>query len=180
VGRTLELFTNSAEETRAIGRAIGGLLGAGDVVSLTGDLGAGKTTFVQGAAQALEVKEPVLSPTFTLIREYQGSFRVYHLDVYRLDRVQDVLELGVDEIFERGGVSFVEWGDAVDSLLPEAHLQVELQLPDTDSADADGQRDRRRLLVSAMGDAWAPRWSYLVQVTQAWQSSSSETAGGQR
>ena len=82
MGRTIELATGSPEETKAVGAAVGSLLGSGDVVSLTGDLGAGKTTFVQGAAEALQVKDPVLSPTFTLIREYQGTFRVYHLDVY--------------------------------------------------------------------------------------------------
>ena len=97
MGRTIELATGSPEETKAVGAAVGSLLGSGDVVSLTGDLGAGKTTFVQGAAEALQVKDPVLSPTFTLIREYQGTFRVYHLDVYRLDRLQDVLDLGIDE-----------------------------------------------------------------------------------
>src|ERR1700737_1219880 len=108
MGRTLELATDSAEETRAGGRAVAPLLGSGDVVSLTGDLGAGKTTFVQGAAAGLEVHEPVLSPTFTLLREYQGTFRVYHLDVYRLDRVQDVLDLGIEEVLARGGVFFVD------------------------------------------------------------------------
>jgi len=83
----LDLATNSAEGTRAVAEAIGTLLEPGDVVSLTGDLGAGKTAFVQGAARALGVAEPVLSPTFTLVREYEGTTRVYHLDVYRLDRL---------------------------------------------------------------------------------------------
>src|SRR2546428_9662279 len=111
MGRTIELATDSAEETKAVGRAVAPLLGSGDVVSLTGDLGAGKTTFVQGAAAGLEVGEPVLSPTFTLLREYEGAFRVYHLDVYRLDRLQDVLDLGFDEVLERGGVPVGEMGD---------------------------------------------------------------------
>src|SRR2546430_10790761 len=108
MGRTLELATTSAEETRAVGRAVGPLLGSGDVISLTGDLGAGKTTFVQGAAAALEVQAPVLSPTFTLIREYQGAFRVYHIDVYRLDRLQDVIDPGLDEIPDLRWIVFVQ------------------------------------------------------------------------
>src|SRR5437773_11124763 len=110
MGTWLELSTSSAGETRAVGAAVAGLLSPRDVVSLTGDLGAGKTTFVQGAAAALDVREPVLSPTFTLIREYQGqeALRIYHLDVYRLDRLQDVLDLGFDEILDQGGVVFIE------------------------------------------------------------------------
>jgi tRNA threonylcarbamoyladenosine biosynthesis protein TsaE len=178
MGRTLELATTSAEETRAVGRAVGPLLGSGDVVSLTGDLGAGKTTFVQGAAAALEVQAPVLSPTFTLIREYQGAFRVYHIDVYRLDRLQDVIDLGLDEILDRGGIVFVEWGDVIDSLLPEAYLQIEIQLPggeDVSQTNGDG----RRLLLSATGDAWAMRWPGLIGATQRWRVSSPEGAGGQ-
>src|SRR5439155_26059606 len=97
MGRTLELTTASAEETSAVGRALAPLLGSGDVVSLTGDLGAGKATFVQGVAAALEVWEPVLSPTFALVREYQGAFHLYHLDVYRLARIQDGLDVGRGE-----------------------------------------------------------------------------------
>src|SRR5438093_13641660 len=96
--------TASPKETRALGEAVADLLRPGDVVSLTGDLGAGKTTFVQGAAGKLGVDEPVLSPTFTLIREYRGSLPIYHLDVYRLDRVQEVLALGCEELMDRQGV----------------------------------------------------------------------------
>src|SRR5205823_740932 len=87
----LARVTTSVEETRALGEAVGGLLERGDVVALSGDLGAGKTAFVQGAARGLGVAEPVVSPTFTLVREYRGRVAIHHLDVYRLDRVQDVL-----------------------------------------------------------------------------------------
>src|SRR5438552_1138220 len=85
------LATATAEDTRAVGEALGSVLSAGDLVSLTGDLGAGKTTFIQGAARALGVHQPVLSPTFTLVREYRGRVPVVHLDVYRLERIQDVV-----------------------------------------------------------------------------------------
>src|SRR5439155_18645540 len=100
----LELAAPAATDTRAIGRAIGAVLQPGDVVSLTGDLGAGKTTFVQGAAQALGVDDAVVSPTFTLVRQYAGSVPVRHVDVYRLDRVQDVLDLGIEEMVDAGAV----------------------------------------------------------------------------
>src|SRR5207245_3224004 len=115
--RSIELVSASAEQTRRLGEAVASVLRPGDVVALAGDLGAGKTTFVQGAAAALGVTQPVVSPTFTLVREYQGRVPVHHVDVYRLDRINDVLDLGFDEMIE-GGVTFVEWGDAVEALLP--------------------------------------------------------------
>src|SRR5438874_11606240 len=105
----LQLGTASPEETRELGASVGSVLRPGDVVSLTGDLGAGKTTFVQGAARALGVEDPVLSPTFTLVREYRGRIPIYHLDIYRLDRMQDVLDLGFEELVGRRAIVFVEW-----------------------------------------------------------------------
>ena len=157
---TLRLATASAEDTRSLGRAISGILEPGDVVSLTGDLGAGKTTLVQGAARGLGVEEPVLSPTFTLVREYRGSVPVYHLDVYRLERLHDVLDLGFEEIVELGGIVFVEWGDAIDALLPRAHLQVELTLPEDEAF--------RRISLSGRGEAWSRRWDRVEEACAPW------------
>ena len=159
----LDLATNSAEGTRAVAEAIGTLLEPGDVVSLTGDLGAGKTAFVQGAARALGVAEPVLSPTFTLVREYEGTTRVYHLDVYRLDRLQDVLDLGFDEMLDLGGIVLIEWGDAIQALLPESYLQVELTMPH------DEPETVRRLVADAQGPGWALRWERLEQLVGPWR-----------
>ena len=138
------------------------VLGSGDVVSLTGDLGAGKTTFVQGAADGLGIGQAVLSPTFTLVRQYEGSLPVYHLDVYRLDSLQDVVDLGFDEILDRGAVVFIEWGDVIEALLPESYLEVELSLRD------DGE-DRRRIAVTGRGTAWAERWDRLSERLHTWQ-----------
>jgi tRNA threonylcarbamoyladenosine biosynthesis protein TsaE len=157
----LALVTASPEETRAVGNALAGFLGPRDVVSLTGDLGAGKTTFVQGAAEALGVTEPVLSPTFTLVRRYRGSIPVYHLDVYRLERMQEVLDVGFDEILDEGAVVFVEWGDAIDALLPLEHVQVELTLP------LEG--DRRRLALTWHGRSWAERIERLAAMLETWR-----------
>jgi len=161
VGATgLDLATASPEETRAVGEALAGMLRPGDVVSLTGDLGAGKTTLVQGAARALGVQDPVLSPTFLLVREYEGRVPIYHLDVYRLERLQEVLDLGFEELMDRRAIVFVEWGDAIDMLLPAEHLQVELTLP------ADGQE--RRISVSWYGRSWAARIEPLAAVLERW------------
>ena len=160
MARTLELITASPDETRAAGEALAPLLGSGDVISLTGDLGAGKTTFVQGVARALGIAEHVVSPTFTLVREYAGTFPVYHFDVYRLDHLQEVLDLGFEEILDRGGIVFIEWGDAIEALLPDAYLQVELTIPEEES--------RRRLALWARGASWAKRWEKVSEAVSRW------------
>jgi tRNA threonylcarbamoyladenosine biosynthesis protein TsaE len=157
----IELRTATAEDTRAVGAAIAGLLRARDAVALTGELGAGKTTFVQGAALALGVEDQIVSPTFTLIREYRGTLDIAHVDVYRLDRVQDVVDLGLDELGDGEAVLFVEWGDAVEALLPPDHLAVELTTP----APAD---DERRIVVTAEGPTWTERWPRLADALKPW------------
>jgi tRNA threonylcarbamoyladenosine biosynthesis protein TsaE len=161
MGASIDLVTDDSQATTAVGTALAQILRPGDIVSLTGDLGAGKTTLVQGAARGLGVEEPVLSPTFTLVREYQGSVGVYHLDVYRLDRIQDVIDLGFEEIIDRGGVVFIEWGDAIDALLPEAHLQIELTL-------SGSEESVRRLTVTGRGRSWAERWEGVESVLDRW------------
>jgi tRNA threonylcarbamoyladenosine biosynthesis protein TsaE len=166
----ISLLTASASETRLVGRAVSSLLRPGDVVSLGGDLGAGKTTLVQGIAAGLGVEDPILSPTFTLVRQYRGRFPVYHLDVYRLERVQDVLDLGVDEMVEEGAIVAVEWGDAVGSLLPQGHLQVELGMDQPEAAAGEGEGELRRLVLSSDGPSWQERWSQLTELTGPWRS----------
>jgi tRNA threonylcarbamoyladenosine biosynthesis protein TsaE len=161
----VELRAATPEDTRAVGAAIAGFLRPGDAVALTGELGAGKTTFVQGAARALGVTELVVSPTFTLVREYPGRVPVVHVDVYRLDRVQEVLDLGIEEVAEEG-VLFVEWGDVIEGLLPRDHLVVEL------SSCGD---DVRRVVVRAVGGSWAERWEPLARALEPWRAD-----GGQR
>ena len=158
----VDLRSPTPEDTRAIGRALASLLRAGDVVALGGELGAGKTTLVQGVAAALGVSEPVLSPTFTLVREYRGELPVYHLDVYRLSRLQDVLDLGFEEMTDAGGVTFVEWGDAIDALLPESHLEISLRTPEAIESE------ERCITVAAAGPSWAERGERLESVLEPW------------
>jgi tRNA threonylcarbamoyladenosine biosynthesis protein TsaE len=156
----LELIAGAPEDMMAVGEAVASLLREGDAIALTGELGAGKTTFVRGAARALGFDGAVASPTFTLVREYQGRLRVYHVDVYRLERVQDVLDLGVDEMVAEGGVLLVEWGDAVEGLLPDDHLLVEIILV--------GGEDTRRIVVTGKGPSWTTRWERLERLTEPW------------
>jgi tRNA threonylcarbamoyladenosine biosynthesis protein TsaE len=158
----MELLTTAAEETRAMGEALSALLRPRDAVILTGELGAGKTTFVQGIARGLEVRDRVTSPTFTLIREYRGRLDVAHVDVYRLERIQDVVDLGLEELFDGDAVLLVEWGDAVEEILPADHLTVELTGGDGD--------DVRRIAMAPGGATWVERWERLEQLLAPWSA----------
>lgn len=152
-----------AEETRAIGERLAGVLEPGDVVLLFGELGAGKTTLVQGIARGLEVADHVASPTFTLVREYAGRLPVTHADVFRLERVQEVIDLGLDEMAGGAGVLLVEWGDAIEELLPPGRLRVELT-----SEDPSGDSEARRIAFAGMGGAWAARWERMRGLLADW------------
>lgn len=175
--RELLLVTATAEQTRALGAAIAGALRPGDVLSLTGELGAGKTCFVQGAARGLGVTQRVTSPSFVLRREYRGRVPVLHLDVYRLDTLQQVEDLGYEEVLDRDHVTFIEWGDAMSPLLPPDHLEVELSLaavarpaepapPDSEPMLSDPEP--RRIVVRPHGDDWARRIAGLSSDLSPW------------
>ena len=156
----IELTATTPEDTMAVGEAVASLIREGDALALTGELGAGKTTFIRGVARALGFDGAVASPTFTLVREYQGRVRIYHVDVYRLERVQDVLDLGLDEMAAEGGVLLVEWGDAVEGFLPDDHLLAEITLV--------SEGDARRIVVTGVGPSWATRWERLERLTEPW------------
>jgi len=113
--------TSSSEaETRALGKEFGSDLSVGDVVALVGELGAGKTQFVKGVAEAFGVSpEDVSSPTFTIAHEYEGRIPVYHLDLYRLSGPAELQQSGVEEYFDMDGVCLVEWPERAEHLLPE-------------------------------------------------------------
>jgi len=149
----LSLRTETADDTRALGAALASLLRVHDVVLLTGDLGAGKTTFVQGVAKGMGATEHVASPTFTLVREYvSGRVPLAHVDVYRLDRVQDVMDLALEELEDGACALLVEWGDAVEELLSEDHLTVELV-----TEDPSGRSEARGIRMMPQGPSWAGR-----------------------
>jgi tRNA threonylcarbamoyladenosine biosynthesis protein TsaE len=156
----IELVAQTPDDTIAVGEAIASLLRPGDAVALTGELGAGKTTLVRGAARGLGFDGSVASPTFTLVREYPATIRIYHVDVYRLERVQEVLDLGLDEMVADGGVVFVEWGDTVEGLLPDEHLLIELTRDDGTEA--------RNVVLTGTGSSWEPRWERLERLTEQW------------
>jgi len=161
----IEIETETADRTRDVGRVIAGLLQPRDTVVLTGDLGAGKTTLVQGIGRGLGVKDHVASPTFTLVREYRGRLAVAHVDVYRLDRVQDVVDLGLDEIADGEAVLLVEWGDAVEELLADDRLGVELV-----GADPTGEDELRLVRLRAVGPSWVERWPLVESAVAQWRA----------
>jgi tRNA threonylcarbamoyladenosine biosynthesis protein TsaE len=150
---TLRLWSADETATKAIGAAVAGLLEPGDVVGLAGDLGAGKTRLVQGAAAALGVEGPVLSPTFMLVREYGGDPPVHHVDAYRLSGPLELEDLGLEDVLSGDAVVFVEWADRVAAALPDSWLELVLHI---------GDDDRREIEVRPHGDTWARRWELLA------------------
>ena len=126
--KSLEIVSNSAEQTRKIGMKLGKLAAAGDIILMVGPLGAGKTCLTQGIARGLGIDEYTASPSFVLVREYRGKLPLYHIDLYRLDRIEEVTQLGLDDYLYSNGVCVVEWADKGLSVLPEEHLLIEMQI----------------------------------------------------
>ncbi len=120
----LKYITESAEETSKIGEQLGRLLSKGNIICLTGDLGAGKTAFTKGIAKGLAVDDYVTSPTYTIINEYQGRLPLYHFDVYRLNDVEEMYELGYEEYFFGDGIVVLEWADIVRDIIPGERLWI--------------------------------------------------------
>ena len=118
--------TKSPVETIRIGKNIGSLLLPGDIVALVGELGTGKTQFIKGLAAGVGVGKStyISSPSFTLINEYVGKVRFYHMDLFRLKSEKEAEELGLEEYFQGGGITAIEWADKIPSLLPEEILWI--------------------------------------------------------
>ena len=172
----LVLLSRTADETRRVAATVAGALRPGDVVALTGELGAGKTCFVQGAARALGVTDRVTSPSFVLRREYEGTVPILHLDIYRLETLQEIVDLGYEEVFDQTRITFIEWGDAMSPLLPQYHLELEFRLPapDFDAETAPGEEDRS-IVVRPRGQDWLRRAPDLRAALASWIDA--DTAG---
>lgn len=158
----ITVVTKSAEDTRELGAALSSVARPGDVVLLSGDLGAGKTTLVQGFARGLGVTEPVVSPTFILVRTYAGRLPLVHADAYRMDNLQEVTDLDLPELLDDGGVALVEWGDVIAPVLPADFLEVRLELGEGD--------DDRHIEVRVVGPTWAPRLAALRGALDRWSA----------
>ena len=129
----LELISHSPEQTQKFGVRIGELALAGDIFLLVGTLGTGKTCLTQGIAWGLNIKEYALSPSFVIVRELYGRLPLYHIDLYRLDHIEEIAELGLDDYLYGNGVCVVEWAGKALSMLPTEHLLIQISyLSDTE------------------------------------------------
>jgi tRNA threonylcarbamoyladenosine biosynthesis protein TsaE len=124
---SFQLVTRSPEETRQIGADIGKRAEAGDLILLVGEIGSGKTCSVQGIAWGLDLADYISSPSFVLVREYQGRLKLYHIDLYRLDDIREIAELGMSDYFTCEGICVVEWADRAPNLFPEEHLLIRFE-----------------------------------------------------
>ena len=153
--------TKSAEDTRELAAAVGPFVRSGDILLLAGELGAGKTCFTQGFGRSLGVTDPITSPTFTLLNHYPGaSLRVLHADVYRLDHLQEVVDLGLTELVDEDSVAIVEWGDMAEPVLPKDFLEVRITYDDAD--------DVRHFELRPVGPSWAARSVALQRALERW------------
>lgn len=156
----IRLVTKSVDDTKAVAAALAELARPGDLILLAGDLGAGKTAFAQGFGAALGVVEPITSPTFTLVSQYEGRLPMNHLDVYRLEQLAEVADLGLAEMLDEGGVTLIEWGDAIIPALPTDYLEVHFAFGESD--------DERELELTPVGSRWSPRARAMATAVQAW------------
>ncbi|SER94900.1 tRNA (adenosine(37)-N6)-threonylcarbamoyltransferase complex ATPase subunit type 1 TsaE [Salisediminibacterium halotolerans] len=140
-------ISESTEDTERLAGMIAGLLGPNDLLTLEGDLGAGKTTFTKALAACLGVRETVNSPTFTIMKEYAGRLPFYHMDAYRIESEEE--EFGLDEYFQSGGVTVIEWASRISDQLPEERFDLVLTYTGPDSREieltARGKRCTERL-----------------------------------
>ena len=120
--------TNSAEETFALGKALGEKASPGQIYTLDGELGTGKTVFTQGVAAGLGITEAISSPTFTIIQEYDtGRLPLYHFDVYRIGDIEEMEEIGYDDYFFGEGICLIEWADFIREILPEHVIRITIE-----------------------------------------------------
>jgi tRNA threonylcarbamoyladenosine biosynthesis protein TsaE len=171
VTAAVRLVTDGPVDTRAVAAALAPLAVPGDIVLLVGDLGAGKTAFAQGFGAALGIAEPMTSPTFTLVRQYElgdGATAptdlrtLFHADLYRLDHLAEIADLGLGELVEDGGVALVEWGDVAQPLLGRGSLHVRL-------VASESAEDRRLITVEPSDGTWLERWESVRRALSRWE-----------
>ncbi len=160
----IQARTSAPEETKELAAAIAALCGAGDLILLVGDLGAGKTAFTQGFGVALGVEDPITSPTFTLANEYQGRLLVHHLDVYRIEQLEEVRDLAIPELLDGAAITLIEWGDTILPALPGDYLEVRLTFGEED--------DDRVIELRVAGPRWMARKKALAEAIHSWRDPS--------
>jgi tRNA threonylcarbamoyladenosine biosynthesis protein TsaE len=157
----IETLTASESDTREMAAQLAGIVRPGDLVLLVGDLGAGKTTFAKGFAAGLGIEGEVTSPTYTLVHLHQGRLPLAHVDVYRLDHLRELVDLGLPELLDDGAVVLVEWGDVLASEVPGGYLEVRM-------LQGRAEQDRRVQLRS-VGAAWCDRAGDVASAVAPWR-----------
>lgn len=152
--------TDTAEATMAVAAQLASLSRPGDLVLLAGDLGAGKTVFVKGFARACGVTAPVTSPTFTLAQHYPGRPDINHLDVYRLEALEEAADLALPELLDGTAVTLIEWGDAITGVLRTDYLEVRLRFGEGD--------DDRTIEIRTVGSGWSARSRAIASALEEW------------
>ncbi len=140
----MEYISNSYEDTQIIAEDFSKGLKSGDVICMYGDLGAGKTAFVQGLAKGLGIQEPITSPTFTIVNEYSGRLMLYHFDVYRIADSDEMFEIGYDEYIDGDGVCVIEWPQLISDILPKQRYEI------TISKDYNESEDYRKIKIERL------------------------------
>jgi tRNA threonylcarbamoyladenosine biosynthesis protein TsaE len=155
--------TDAHDATQAVGEALAGLVVGGDLVLLSGEMGAGKTAFVQGLGRGLGVAERITSPTFTIAHQYAGGrVTMHHLDVYRLEHLNEALDVGLAEMLDEGSLVVIEWGDAIAPVLPRDYLEVRMVFGPRD--------DDRELVFRPVGGRWVARSRSLHELMARWSA----------
>lgn len=161
--------TKSAEDTQSLAAAVSEVVQARDLIVLVGDIGSGKTTFTQGFGRGLGITEQITSPTFVLLHSYDAPLALHHVDIYRLDHLQEVIDLGLMELLDEGGVAVMEWGDLAAPVLPRDYLEVRLEPSD----DHLGRNIRLR----CVGQGWTAREKALKDGLSSWAVIDEEEPG---
>ncbi|WP_320130715.1 tRNA (adenosine(37)-N6)-threonylcarbamoyltransferase complex ATPase subunit type 1 TsaE [uncultured Sphaerochaeta sp.] len=124
----MQVISKSAQDTVELGRRLGSACKKGTVISLRGSLGAGKTVLAKGIAQALDIQEAIVSPTFTLMQEYDGKYKLYHMDLYRLSGTDEFEMIGGEEMLYGDGVTLIEWSEKIQEMLPDSTIYVDISI----------------------------------------------------
>jgi len=149
----VDLVSDSSQETQEFGASLGRLLRGGELICLEGELGSGKTTFIQGIGRGLGVDGPITSPTFTLVNEYRGkNLTFYHVDLYRVESRQEIIASGLDDLFFGDGVCAIEWAEKARGLVPPERLWIILE---------HGGKRKRLISMGAVGPGYEDLLSSL-------------------
>lgn len=153
--------TKSAFDTQAFAAALAAAVQPRDLILLSGTMGAGKTTFTKGFGEALMVTEPITSPTFVLMHTYEGTLPLHHVDIYRVGHMQEVIDLGLMELLDEGGVALVEWGELAQPVLPRDFLELRFATDDEDD-------DVRIIELHFIGEQWERREADIAPYVTQW------------